>query len=121
MILRNWLPICVLIAVAGCNRSASPSDPAKRREQATALIERVGGRFEDDHSAPGFPIVSADLSRSESVTDADLTDLAVLSDLQTLRLNHTTITGAGLAHLAGLTKLRKLDLTKTKVGDDGLI
>ena len=42
------------------------------------------------------------------------------SELQTLRLHDTQITGAGLGHIEGLTKLERLSLNNTKISDAGV-
>ena len=43
-----------------------------------------------------------------------------LNELQSLDLQGTKVTGAGLANLKGLSKLRWLHLAGTKVTDSGL-
>ena len=54
------------------------------------------------------------------ITDAGLIHLREFVDLQTLSLVCRDVSGDGLKHLKGLTKLEKLDLACTKVGDGGL-
>lgn len=55
-----------------------------------------------------------------SVTDAGLGALAGFANLKTLSLLGTNVTGAGLGALAGLHNLETLDLGRTKVTDAGL-
>lgn len=54
------------------------------------------------------------------ITDAGLTELAGLKELQTLNLGLTPVTGAGLKELAGLKRLRTLYLYGAKTTDAGL-
>ena len=54
------------------------------------------------------------------VTDAGLSQIAGLKNLQRLHLEKTAVTDAGLAHLKGLAELRYLNLYGTKVTDKGL-
>ncbi len=54
------------------------------------------------------------------ITDAGLKHLEGLTKVTELYLNHTEITDAGLEHLEGLTTLRRLDLIETQVTDAGL-
>jgi Leucine-rich repeat (LRR) protein len=55
------------------------------------------------------------------VSDEGLKSLAdSLANLETLNLNNTGITDAGLQHLPKLTKLRTLSLRETKISDRGM-
>lgn len=56
----------------------------------------------------------------EGITDAGLTHLKALPNLQSLDLSGTKITGAGLAHLNVLPGLQSLDLSGTQINDAGL-
>src|SRR5262245_13559154 len=53
---------------------------------------------------PGQPVVSADLSLSDA-TDEDLTALEGLPELRVLDVSFTRVTDQGLSHLVGLRKL----------------
>src|SRR5262245_39258784 len=103
--MRRGALMAVLLALVGCAGPAPPA-PARRRAEAVAAVEKLGGRVAEDAAALGRPVVG-DLGRCE-LTDADLRCLESLTDLQVLRLNHTEVTAAGLVHVAGLTELRKL-------------
>jgi Leucine-rich repeat (LRR) protein len=54
------------------------------------------------------------------VTNAGLKELAGLKSLQTLNLSNTKVTDVGLKDLAGLKSLHSLDLGRTQVTDKGL-
>lgn len=54
------------------------------------------------------------------VNDADLANLAGLTNLTRLHLENTPITDAGLLHLRGLTRLEYLNLYGTAITDAGL-
>ena len=86
-------------------------------------------------SVPGFSFRSGSLSKSlqglpqpgipfgvfcGNADDAGLKELAGLTQLQTLCLYRTQVTGAGLKELAGLKQLQTLNLVGTEVTDAGL-
>jgi Leucine-rich repeat (LRR) protein len=64
-------------------------------------------------------IVWADFARSK-VTDAALSTVSKMTNLERLHLENTVITDAGLAQLSALPKLTYLNLYGTKVTDAGL-
>jgi internalin A len=76
---------------------------------AIAALEKVGARIRRDVTLPGKPAVKVILSE-EPVKDTDLAAIASLEHLQTLHLDRTHVTDAGLKHLAGLKQLRDLYL-----------
>jgi hypothetical protein len=47
--------------------------------------------------------------------------MAAMKNLESLMMQDTPITDAGLVHLRGLTSLRELHVQNTAVGDKGLI
>ena len=53
-------------------------------------------------------------------TDDDLAILEPLAELESLRLEGTTVTDAGLRHLKGLKELRSISLTNTRVTTKGV-
>jgi hypothetical protein len=120
------LGVVAACASAGC--TAKPSaDEAKtianfppNEAKAIAEIRRLGGSVTARNNSPGGPIVGVFLLGSR-VTDAELVQLKVFTQLQSLRLWGTQVTDAGLAYLKGLTQLRGLDLTGTRVTDAGLV
>ena len=57
---------------------------------------------------------------STKVTDAGLEHLKGLTNLKHLGLNHTQIGDTGLGHLKGMTKLDTLILSNTKVTAQGI-
>ena len=64
-------------------------------------------------------IVGVDLSDS-TITDADVSRLKELTNLEDLNLDRTAVTDAGLVHLSRLPYLHWLSLTGTEVTDGGL-
>ncbi len=58
---------------------------------------------------------------STQITDAGMAQLKRLKRLEQLSLEGTEITDAGLAHLKGLTKLTYISLSRTGVTDEGLL
>ncbi len=65
--------------------------------------------------------VALDLSKFPATTDARLASLLAQNrSLETLSLDHTAITDAGLKRVAGLKRLETLHLYDTKITDAGL-
>jgi hypothetical protein len=60
------------------------------------------------------------LSGSKRIGDEDLRRIAHLAGINSLRLNDTAVTDAGMPTVARLTGLRALELSNTAVGDAGL-
>lgn len=98
-----------------------------------AWIERVGGEYEVDESAPHKPVVELRLDRtrgidpgffSDPVSDEDLISLKPLRELRVLTLeSRTRLTDAALKHVGALIQLenlRFLYLTRTRVTDAAL-
>lgn len=59
--------------------------------------------------------------REKLITDAGLSHLSGLVELQSLSLAETNIDGSGLRHLKGLSKLKSLDLAGTKLIDKHMV
>ncbi|HVA47817.1 MAG TPA: protein kinase [Pirellulales bacterium] len=103
--------------------SGAPAPAALTGMEETVVFTSVPAgsshlrQFLDDD----FSIDAAKLSLCQKkVCDADLAELAGMSNLQALDLEGTAITDAGLAHLSGLSGLRRLDLSGTSITDAGL-
>jgi hypothetical protein len=138
---------------AAINRIVVPATPALdlsrplKQAQAIVEIEQRGGKLEYDFQRPDKPVVavrlggakdldvalefvgdfpqlrSVDLSvakGAECVTDAALVHLSEMDRLQHLNLSNTRIGDEGLEHLQALASLRSLDLRDTLVTDHGL-
>src|SRR5262245_41835932 len=81
---------------------------------SAAWIDDLGGRVE---RAPGGKITEVNL-RASWVTDGDLLELARLPQLQRLDLSQTRITDQGLAYLKTAASLREVNLAYAeKIGD----
>ena len=72
-----------------------------------------------DMPTGGFVVQKIDLTNKD-ITDADMENLSVLGQLQSLTLYGTKVSDEGLKYLAGLEGLKELDLTKTNITDEGL-
>ncbi len=72
-----------------------------------------------DMPSGGFVVQKIDLTNKD-ITDADLENLSVLGQLQSLTLYGTKVSDEGLKYLSGLDGLKELDLTKTNITDEGL-
>ncbi len=97
--------------------TAHPQEPTKAATDAIARIEKHGGAVQKilrDSDA-----LEVDLQGS-TVADGDLKDLALLKNVQVLRLKETKIGDAGLEHVAKVATLKRLFLDKTAITDVGL-
>lgn len=104
------------LLLAGCSRSA----PDEAEQSAIAAIKELGGKFTQDETRPGRPVIVVNLSNTK-VTDAGLAPFKNLKQLQTLLLDSTNVRNEGLTHLKELTKLQVLSLVNTSVRDEGLV
>lgn len=93
---------------------------ATDQTRALAEVKKLGGKYEVDAKAPGRPVVKVDLTRTKADDKALAVIVKGLPGLQTLELESTQVTDAGLAHLEGLTHLKELTLVNTEVTDAGL-
>jgi len=84
------------------------------REQAIAVIEKLGGKVETIDE-----LLAVDFSSTE-ITDADLENLRGMTGLGGLSLQNTKVADTGLEHLKTLTSLKVLVLRGTRVTGDGL-
>ncbi len=144
------LSFLLAVAFAGCSaepnsNSGAASQPPQISEvaelNATAEIERLGGKVVADKQHPGEVWVWLQGSKSAdagllcikklrrvrmvvldatSVTDDGLVNLEGIDTLRNLCFNKTHVTDAGLVHLKGLTNLETLQLASTDVTDAGL-
>lgn len=103
----------LLFAFAGGCAKPTPE------EKAIALVQKLGGEVNRDPKLPGQPVVGVYL-RETKVTDADLKELAPLTQLVSLNLSKTQISDAGLKELAGFQNLESLSVRETLVTDAGI-
>jgi hypothetical protein len=88
--------------------------------EAIAALRKLGAQVgTTGYDPPKGRVTGVDFINKNTVTDDDLMHLKPFS-FDTLDLQHTSITDAGLQHLKGLTYLDSLDLTNTDITDFGL-
>src|SRR5436190_4272262 len=127
-----WVFLLSLALVASA--IAIPLAVSVHRERAAIpLIVALGGdvrqrtrgpawfRHLCDNWLPGSleRVHHVNLSGAE-FTDADLTSLECLGELEWLALNRSSLTNDGMRHLQGLSALEALRIENTQVGDIGL-
>ena len=95
------------------------SEPNAEQTKAIAEIQKLGGTVRFVGESPGKPAISVEFD--DGVTDADLSHLKNLPNLQFLRVYSSSVTDAGLEHLKGLSQLQTLDLLSRNVTDAGLV
>src|SRR6266850_431037 len=83
------------------------SAAVQAQDDVRRVVERLKGKVEVDDKRKEQPIVSIDLSQTET-KNIDLVPLAACTELEYLNLSYSEVGSAGLAHLARLTKLREL-------------
>src|SRR3989304_3330380 len=100
-------------------RRVAPEEMAARSwlsERGAQITKGGRGRF-------GLHIIGVDFSNMNLV-DGDMwglsQELASLSELKTLQLSGTRISDQGLKYLCDLSSLESLDLSRTNISDTGL-
>ena len=89
------------------------------QEKVAAALEKLGGKILRNDKEKTRPILVVDL-RESKITNADLQQVATLTDVMNLDLSKTKITDAGLKSLVPLSSLQSLTVDNTEIGDDGL-
>ena len=106
--------VCVLVVLA-CSFARADDDAAAK------WAEGVGGKLTRDDTAPGKPVVEANLAGNKKVTDDGLKNLTGCKSLKTLSLFfNEQITDAGMKHVKELPALESLMLGGTSVTDAGV-
>jgi len=103
------LPMFCLLLLAGCS-------PPTAQDKVVAFVEKKGGNVDYDRRVSHRPVFHVHL-RDTKLTDADLKELAPLTDLTILNLSKNAITDEGMKELAPFTKLTDLALRETEVTD----
>jgi hypothetical protein len=128
-------------AIQGATKSSeeaaitAAAEAKRQRENAIAIIDRVGGKYHIDEGNPDLPIVFVSLANTK-INDEEMLQLRCLTDLKTLDMNVCTevsdvgfavlrdmknleiftiwgcpkFTDASFEHLAGLTKMKTMNL-----------
>jgi len=139
--LRSLFVLTTLVA-ACCSWYAYEMNEAAKRRAAIMEINKLGGMVSYyDASQPQFGgepqrwyswlrkthgdkylgrVVCVDLAYCR-ITDAELTHLQCLTNLEELSLADTRISDAGLANLEALTNIKHLQLENTAISDAGLV
>ncbi len=109
---RSILATTLLLLLWGCS-------PPTAEDKAAAFVTKMGGMVSREESLPGNPVTGVHL-RERPVTDADLKELAPLTNLRSLNLSRTQVTDAGMKELAQFKSLRSLGIRETQITDAGL-
>jgi Leucine-rich repeat (LRR) protein len=141
---RRWIPLSLrmfvlIVALVGVSSALCCGVPACRQWMASREVERLGGTVSIEPTGPNWLYAltggrktmlfekAVGLSKLETlsledtaVTDAGLAHLAALTNLTSVSLGNSRVTDLGLAHFNGLTKLAALRLNDTQVTDAGL-
>jgi len=105
-----------LLTLAACVGTSRAADEA----EAVAALKKVGGTILHAENDPKKPVTTVYLP-GDKVKDADLKQVATLTQLKVLKLDAAkNITDAGLKEIAGLKQLTDLGLGSTQVTDAGL-
>ena len=113
---RSMLTLGLLLASVSCYAA----EPNTGQAREIAEIKNLGGRVFFDEESPGKPVIAVSLENTKA-TDAALTNLEGLIELENLDLERTEVGDAGLTHLRGLARLESLNLRNTRVTDAGLV
>lgn len=95
--------------------SSFAAPPRAEQEKAVAAIERLGGKVTFDETRPGKPVVGVDFTLTRA-SNADLHCLTPLTQLRSLSLGLSEVTGNGLGRVAGLAELEELNFVSMNVG-----
>lgn len=147
---------CISMVECGCKKESLPTtnesiqvltessekaaktaaaEAKRQRENAIAIIDRVGGKYHIDEGNPDLPIVFVSLANTK-INDEQMLQLRCLTDLKTLDMNAcagvsdvgftvlrdmkklevltvwacSRFTDANFEHLAGLSKMKTINL-----------
>jgi hypothetical protein len=132
---RRWIPLslryfAVVMVLLGSVGGGWVSVRMHRREAAIHTIERAGGEVTRVPRGPSwwpgwlrqaFEDAQFISLIERNFTDTDMEVLASLPLIDTVYLDHTDITNAGLLHLADHCYLETLSLYDTKIAGSGLL
>lgn|GEM_PF-4131517 len=82
---------------------------------------KIDGKAMARHLAKHEKLTYLSLVRCEGIKDEDVAEIAKLSQLSTLRLDSTAITGDCIKHLAKMEKLGRLYINECKVDPEALV
>ncbi|HEX4607733.1 MAG TPA: hypothetical protein VH092_05945 [Urbifossiella sp.] len=95
-----------------------PGNAVPGADPVEAKLQRLNGKVKRSGDRPTGAVVEVRLF-NQNITDADLAELATLSDLRKLDLTGVKVTGTGLAALSAIP-LEELDLAFSGVTNEGL-
>jgi hypothetical protein len=122
----------VLVIAIGCGWFAVKLQSARKQRMAVATIREWGGDI--DYSSSPAPdwlmqllgedffctVTKVHVDKAVTASDAELSELEPLTDVDCLYANRMSITDAALAHFKRMTKLRYLNLNRACITDVGL-
>ena len=119
----RW-PVCTLALLVplgwGSFKTFQALRPRPPHQAELLAIGRLGAEILYRGAGPAAPAVRIDLCRPSGCSDAALSYLGEIEELESLDMASAPITDAGLMHLRRLTRLSKLTLCDTDVTDAGL-
>ena len=116
--LRLIPTLLFVFALTGCG--SDEIEVSEEQSAAQKKVEELGGNW------TGRGAISIDFSatrmavESKTISDADLSVLAEVENLEMLDLSGSPISDAGIKHLAGLTKVNTLNITGTQITGEGI-
>ena len=116
--LRLIPTLLFVFALTGCG--SDEIEVSEEQSAAQKKVEELGGNW------TGRGAISIDFSalrmslESKTISDADLSVLAEVDNLEMLDLSGSPISDAGIKHLAGLTKVNTLNITGTQITGEGI-
>jgi hypothetical protein len=103
-----------------CVTNLKAQELTPRQQEAVYLIQELGGSYRFPGQPDVGPITRIDLSGCQTLSFEVLEKLAMLPDVEQLRLGGTNISDADLKAMAGYPKLVGIHLASTNVTDEGL-
>jgi hypothetical protein len=122
----------ILVIAIGCGWFAVKLQSARKQRMAVATIREWGGDIGYSSSpAPDWlmhllgedffcTVTKVHVDKAVTASDAELSELEPLTDVDCLYANRMSITDAALAHFKGMTKLQHLYLNRACITDAGL-
>jgi hypothetical protein len=118
-----WGSFCLLLAgTLGCGSTPVPDKAKTQYDAAVTLVEGLKGIADRKIQVADWPVVTIDLSRTQA-TDEDLRKLVEtggLSQLTKLDVSETAVGDGGLYHIRGVKTLQTLEVNDSRVTQAGI-